>query len=94
MAHVYFSVPILILEPVKFWPLPEKKNDLLAVNVKGMNGVNMWMRLWLRHPVWRSSWGVCDFRIKKTVTLNDCDYTFFYDLNMVKAVLLNFLGAF
>lgn len=41
MAHMYFSVPILILEPVKFWPLPEKKNDLLAVNVKGMNGVNM-----------------------------------------------------
>ena len=25
MAHMYFSVPILILEPVKFWPLPEKK---------------------------------------------------------------------
>lgn len=38
---MYFSVPILILEPVKFWLLPEKKNDLLAVNVKGMNGVNM-----------------------------------------------------
>ena len=44
MAHMYFSVPILILEPVKFWPLPEKKKkktDLLGVNVKGMNGVNM-----------------------------------------------------